>query len=1341
METNRLKDGSMFITRCVCLVVLLVVAMGAAAKGSYQYYFESLDMKDGLSQNSVSYILQDSRGFMWFATRSGLNRYDSQEFRVFNTENSSLGNNFTTYLFEREDGDLWVGTDAGIYIYSPRLDRFTRFDVETDSGERIEHTVTRIREDEAGQLWISVDFQGLFRYEPLSGRLFRCIATGIQEGQLANISDFWFENDTCWVGLYGDNLYYTSDGFRTLQPFRDESGREVFQNEIVLAHAAGRAGSMFVGSSKGLRLINGLGGKSELLLDAYVRALRYYSDDELWVGTETGLYIYRISTDSFIHLTASRMNDQYVLSDNAIYAICRDRERGMWIGSYFGGVNYYPYPYTLFEKYIPNSSQVFGKRVREFCGGRDGTVWFGTEDLGLYHFNPVTKEIRPFALPGGATNVHGLCMDGDYLWVGTFSSGLYRIDLRTNQVKVFRKGDSPNSLDANDVMSLYKDGRGDLWVGTSHGVLRYNWATNDFIRISHLNNINVLCFYEDSEGLLWFSTFANGVFCHDPVANTWKQYAYRAGEAGSLSCDKVPSIHEDAHGRLWFLTQGGGICRFDRQRDCFAVYGVKQGLPSNDTFRMEEDGSGNLWVSTGKGLFCFNPETGYRKVYTESDGLPSSNFNYQSGYKDAGGNLYFGTLNGFTVFNPATFTESNYVPPVFITGLRVLDKEVQVGAPDSPLTEDILFARRLTLPSDMNTFSLRVSVLSYHSFSRYHLEYRLEGVSNEWYKIDNRSNVIAFSHLPFGDYRLRIRFVDKTVSDTAERVLDICILPPFYLSRWACALYVFLLLLFAGLFVRYLRKRYRRRRLLLIRETEQRKEKELYDMKIDFFTNVTHEIRTPLTLIHGPLENILRDKDLLPGKVRDNLQVMSLNVDRLLSLVNQLLDFRKVEQPGFVLTLSSCAVTDLLKAMAQRFSALSDYRHLHFTLHADEDIRTQTDSEALQKVFSNLLNNAVKYAERSVDVRLWQEQDMVKLSVSNDGPVIPLEMREEIFKPFVQYRKNVRRYIAGTGIGLSLVHALVTQLGGRIYMDKDESVNRFMLEIPLVPVSDMPAEMPVQEAAEANQLLPSSCGEEVAASDETSQAKYTLLLVEDNEDMMDFIAKLLQPRYHLLKAGNGAEALEQLKAHAVSLIVSDVMMPVMDGMELCQQVKTGAEYSHIPFVLLTAKSTLQSKIEGIRYGADAYIEKPFSVDLLLSTIASLLKTREQLRKVFSASPFMPVSSIGVTETDKRFLQELASVTEANLGDVNFNIDALANCMHMSRSSLNRKIKGVLAMTPNDYIRQERLRKAYRLLKEGYRSNEVCFVVGFNTPSYFARCFQQQFGISPKELQKNGSECA
>ena len=355
--------------------------------------------------------------------------------------------------------------------------------------------------------------------------------------------------------------------------------------------------------------------------------------------------------------------------------------------------------------------------------------------------------------------------------------------------------------------------------------------------------------------------------------------------------------------------------------------------------------------------------------------------------------------------------------------------------------------------------------------------------------------------------------------------------------------------------------------------------------------------------------------------------------------------------------------------------------------------------------------------------------------------IIPPELREEIFKPFVQYRTGIRRYVSGTGIGLSLATALAGQLGGRIYMDKDEEVNRFILELPLRAVPATATGPTEPEEERAGDALPVQSAPEATASEGQPGTDYTLMLVEDNEDMAAFIAKLLRPLYRLVAAANGEEALERLKEHSVHLIVSDIMMPVMDGMELCRRVKTSTEYSHIPLILLTAKSTLQSKIEGIRSGADAYIEKPFSADLLLSTIASLLKSREQLRKVFSASPFLPVSSVGATDADKCFLQKLAAVTEENISNEAFSVDVLAEGLGMSRSSLNRKLKGVLDMTPNDYIRQERLRKAYRLLKEGYRSNEACLMVGFNTPSYFARCFQQQFGISPKDLQKNDEACA
>lgn len=506
---------------------------------------------------------------------------------------------------------------------------------------------------------------------------------------------------------------------------------------------------------------------------------------------------------------------------------------------------------------------------------------------------------------------------------------------------------------------------------------------------------------------------------------------------------------------------------------------------------------------------------------------------------------------------------------------------------------------------------------------------------------------------------------------------------------------------------------------------EREKERELYTAKIDFFTNVAHEIRTPLTLIKCPLGNVQASHSL-PDDVKEDLEIMELNTNRLLDLVNQLLDFRKTETKGFQLNFMEQDVAGLLRNTYRRFQPLAHEKELELTIDTPENLNVSVDKEGLTKIISNLLTNAVKYSNSYIHIRLYAEGDWMYLQVSNDGRIVPAEMREEIFKPFIQYKEGVINSVPGTGIGLALARSLAELHGGWLNMDGSLEENTFVLKLPLYHVETIAI-----ESVTTDDALQHS---EMAKSE--SLLGYTLLVVEDSKEIQTFIVKQLSSEYQIFTAENGVEALNVLKEQTVNLVISDVMMPEMDGMELCQHLKSDLETSHIPIVLLTARTTLQSKIEGMKLGADAYIEKPFSVEYLKVCIANLLNNREKLRMSFVNSPFVQTNSMALTKADEAFLKDLKEVVLENMQNPDFNLDDMASLLNMSRSSLNRKIKGVLDMTPNDYIRLERLKKAAQLLKEGNsKINEVCYTIGFNTPSYFAKCFQKQFGVLPKEFIK------
>lgn len=1324
-------------TFCV-LACFFITIFCQAQSVEEHYYFKNLSIRNGLSQNTVNAILQDRKGFMWLGTKDGLNRYDGLSFRKFKHDAAnprSIGNSFITSLYEDFNGNIWVGTDAGVYIYYPEKEAFEEFDCQSLEKTRIERSVSMIAGDKQGRVWIAVEAQGMFCYDTRQKLLRNYPLSEIS----SNIKCFTFDSGgTLWLGFYGDGLYYSKDNLATVHPYGSpEDGKREFEGGVITKIVQGNYNCLYIGSVKeGVSELNLTSGQVRNLLaidesgeSIFCRDLLPYSDNELWIGTESGIYIYNLRTAQFIHLRAS-LYDSYSLSDNAIYALYKDREEGLWIGSYFGGVDYYPRQYTYFAKYYPKNiaNSLHGKRVREFCRADDGTLWIGTEDGGLNHFNPKTKEFHFFEPSAGFTNIHGLCMDGSHLWVGTFSKGLRVIDTRTGVVlRTYMEGHTPHSLNDNSIFSICRTSAGEIYLGTLFGLLRYNRTQDNFDRIPELNGKFVYDIKEDSYGNLWLATYANGAYCYDVSVRRWKNYVFDAEDEKSLPYDKVLSVFEDSYRQIWLTTQGGGFCLFHPDTETFTRYGLKDGLPNDVVYQIVEDDDRFLWLTTNNGLVRFDPKTMEMKVFSTANGLPTNQFNYRSGFKDEAGNIYLGSINGFVAFDPRTFAENRQVPAVAITDFLLFNKEVPVGETDSPLKSSITFSDKVVLTADQNSFSFRIAALSYQAPRMNKLMYKLEGFDEGWLTI-GESPLVTYSNLGYGDYVFKVKASNSDgVWNEQETSLHLSILPPFYLSGWA---YCFYVLFFMGCLVCvifYFKRRNYRKQHRQMEMLEQEKEREVYHAKIDFFTNVAHEIRTPLTLIKGPLENIILKKEV-DSETKEDLYIMKQNTERLLNLTNQLLDFRKTETRGFRLNFTECDVVAVLRETYLRFTSLAKQRGLDFILELPQEcFMADVNQEALTKIISNLLNNGVKYASTYLRISLETDEKVFHIRTFNDGEMIPDTMKEEIFKPFVRLDKE-DEVTTGTGIGLALSRSLAELHQGSLMMEKGEEVNCFCLTLPVNQDSTI-----TLSAENVSQVEENSCGWEQEETD-TKEKKPMILVVEDNPDMLAFIRKQLTTEYSVLTAMNGIEALAVLDNHYVNLVVSDVMMPQMDGFELCKTIKSDLSYSHIPVVLLTAKTNIQSKIEGLELGADAYIEKPFSVEYLLANISSLIHNREKLRQTFAKSPFVAANTMALTKADEEFIWKLNDIIQANLHNPEFSMEDMADALKMSRSSFYRKIKGVLDLSPNEYLRLERLKQAAQLLKEGKsRVNEICYTVGFNSPSYFSKCFLKQFGVLPKDF--------
>ena len=1334
------------------IIILFLLHFPCFLKGEESYYFRRFGIDNGLPHNTVSCIIQDRQGFMWFGTKDGLSRYDGYTFKTFKhdkKDKNSIGNNFIRSLYQDENGDIWVGTDDGIYIYHPETERFLHFDQPASDGTMILAAVNDIKCDRNGNIWLTAGWQGVFLYDFKKKEL-----VSFRQDVTINAWCVCIDRDNkVWIGTHRNGLGCYDQQLNRFESIRvsiegennlqDDIYRVFFDNynDILIGTANGGIKKLNLIDKQLKPFMTEIEGDKQGTL--FIRDIMRRSDNELWIATESGIYIYNTQKQTVKNLRHEHA-DPFSISDNAIYSIYKDREEGIWIGTYFGGINYYPPQYSPFKRIYPmdNTSGLKGKRIREFQQDVSGGIWIGTEDAGLNYFNPVNRTFKNFTSDGkqgslAYSNIHGLQVDGDKIWVGTFAYGMNVIDIKTQQViRYYKKTEDPNSLCNNNVFSIYRDHSGNLWVGTINGLNLYNPQNDNFTKIAYTGNTFIYDIFESYDGILWFASFGSGLFRYNPRNDDWKVFLHNQEDSTSICHNKIISIFEDSKRNLWLTTEGGGISQLNPAKENFISYTTDNGLPNNVVYKILEDNNQQLWLSTNNGLCCFNPVNKTFKTYTQSDGLPGNPFNYKSGLKSPDGELYFGCLNGFISFNPSSFSENKFIPPVIITDFRLFNKGVTIGDKNSPLKKSISYTNEIKLKHNQSSFSFDFAALSYTAPEKNKYAYILKGFEREWTTMsDNHS--ITYSNLPPGDYVFQVKGSNSDgIWNESATGLKISIYPPFYSSKPAYFVYLLFLIGFVMYLLISFKKRidYRNKRKLELFENE--KDKELYQAKIAFFTNIAHEIRTPLSLIKGPLDHILTE-NINEEERSENLEVIRRNTNRLLDLSNQLLDFRKVEEKGFQLNYMNTDIKQLILDIYTRFKPTVLQKGLSFELQfPEESLFADVDREAFTKIISNLFTNAIKYGISQIvlileycrDANKENEASHFAIRVTNNGNIIPEDKKEKIFQPFYQIDdENGNKVNQGTGLGLPLARSLAELHHGNLYFDASSgALNVFVLRLPLKQLSSISIQKENENQVEEYGI------EEKA----TPSAKPTLLIVEDDKEMVQFLQGKLKNQYHVAKALNGKIALEELAKEEVDIVVTDIMMPEKDGLKLCTEIKSNVHYSHIPVIILTAKSDLKSKIEGLDAGADAYVEKPFSMEHLSAQISNLLSNRNKIKQAFINSPSQNIGSIAVTKADENFLEKVTQIINKNLSDTFFNVDSLSEELHMSRSSLHRKIKGISELTPNDFIQLVRLKRAADLLKEGsYRISEICFLVGFNSSSYFSKSFKKQFGMSPKDFVK------
>lgn len=1307
-----------------CLIISLSIHLCGYAILPTQFHFRHYNIENGVSSNNISTLFQDQKGYIWIGTENGLNRFDGNQFTLYQKNNPLYSNfhaNSINTICETTDKELWLGTDNGVFIYNQVKDTFTPFVKQTNDKTSITSWITHIIQDKAGNIWIATHKQGIFLFNTQTDKL-----TQFEIPQNDNIVTRILNDEQNNIWLSGP--YQLCKLNKVNNTFETYAIEEKTESIYSMALWEDSSNHIWIGTwDKGLwkldsrtkqveKYLTGEKGKGIL----HIHSILEYSPELLLIGSDDGLTIFNpVTHESFLYDNYG--DNEKSLSDKFIYPILKDREGGVWIGTYYNGINYLP-PYCgQFNGYFESSDiPYFNSRIiSRFCEGENGNIWIASDDSGLSCFNPSTMQFLDFngREKLNKHNLHALCMVDKDLWIGTYGDGIQILNIQTGVIKNYSIS---NGLDENSIYSIFKDSQGQIWTGSMNGICQYDAPKQRFTPIKYLEAL-VIEIAEDAKGNLWIATQGKGLFRYSPQKNKeWKKYGLEKG-FNSLTVNHL-CINKD--NEIWAATSEG-LYLYNPLKDIFTYPPLR--LP-NECITAILEGEDCLWLTTAKGLVKYTPTTQETQIFTKSDGLQSEAFIMASALKTRNGEFYIGSINGFNTFYPHLLKLNTQKPNVVLTGLEIFNQKINTQK-DGILPEAIDHLKEIHLSYKDNVITLNYAALSYCTPQKNQYAYILEGFDKGWNYVGSQHST-TYTNLPAGTYTFRVKASNNdNIWNEEGTSIRIIVHPPFYLSLPFKIGYVVLFLLALGLLLRYVIHRSEKKHAKAIDELNSKKEIEIHEAKINFFTMIAHEIRTPVSLIIGPLEKIMQSTHI-PANERQELEIIDRNSQRLLYLVNQLLDFRKVEQKEMRMKFTSQSIKDLMQAVCERFSPTLQQNGVNFSVtYPNEHFHADVDKEAITKVLSNLLTNANKYTESRIEVRFQEhpEKQTFSIEVQDNGKGMSEEELTKIFKPFYQASENK----PGTGIGLSIVKGIVEAHHGQVNVTSQPGHgSSFMITLPQKQ-ENLSAE---EEENQAGSPLPEDIIPEQNATAAMSQKVLPIMLiVDDNEDMLNFLSSHFQTSYTIVTAVDGVDALNKLKEQEVALIISDWMMPNMNGIDLCKAVRNNQLTSHIPFILLTAKTDTEAKITSMNCGADAYIEKPFSLQYLEACIKNLLELRLQLRQKFSQMPTVSINSIAANQSDKVFLEKMNHLIEENLNNEELSVDFLAEKLCISRSGLFVKIKGLANTTPNEMIQIIRLKKAASLLLENqYRINEVSYMVGFNNPSYFSKCFQKQFGMKPGE---------
>jgi len=1342
-------------TRMFFLILILILAINTLTKAIVPHNelsFEIFTQENGLPNNLIQYIYQDSKGWMWIGTSQGLSRFDGYTFVNFLTnpgDSASIKGNLVRVIKEDSKGNLLVGTEnGGLNVFDREKESFSH-PCNAFSGTTFRDvSVNDIAIDGAGKIYIGTEFNILIYEEEGTVKLIEPVQEdgAVFKGKFVRNLEF-DERGMLWVGT-NQGLYLYNPQTNTIEyfglPSENRQGQEIWE----LFYDG--EGDLWVGTySEGLFLI------STKTLDIHpvflnpqidraetVRSVSKSTFGEFWIGTRGGLYVYSKKkgvTGFFRH----NERDSRSLSNNSILSVFHDALGETWIGTRHG-LNLLSKSKQVFhhfgalsgdDKYL-NSSIIYAFWIDD-----EGKIWIGTEDGGINIYNPQTGRYRYLMAGENGNSISQNCIkafhdDGQgNLWVGTYLGGIDVISLKTGKISHFSHDpDDPQSLSDNRVWDFCPDANQNIWIATSSGVDRYNYQTKIFEHFPFLNgNVQVSWIEKDSQGNLWIGGLDELIY-FNPLSNDIKRYP-----------ERTRSMYEDSQNRIWIATMDKGIALYSTENGALRYYSESDGLSNNQALCILEDSSNNLWISTNNGLSRFHADKGYFRNFTSRDGLSNNQFCYGAAYKTGSGQMLFGSVSGFNIFDPAEVMEEEKDVPIVLTDLKIFNKSVPIGKHNKDvLQRSVSETDEIVLRYDQNVFTVEFAALNFANSGRNQYSYKLEGFNRDWSEPGSTRSA-TYTNLNPGTYQLRIKNVKPGTTDTGyEAQLKIVVLPPFWKTIWFLTLIFSFIIFMIFILVRFLINREKIKNQLVFERVNARKLHELDMMKLKFFTNISHDIRTPLTLIIGPLERIMK-QDLSRKEIRENLHLVTRNAHNLNNLITQLLDFRKLESGNLKLSLTQSDLVDFIRNIVDSFSEMATEKQVTLKFHSlTNRLYTSFDPGKIERILNNLLSNAFKFTEAGGTISVTcsvvfdiddddftskeKERQYVEIVVRDTGRGIQDKNLNKIFQRFFQTEDEAND--SGTGIGLALVKELVKLHQGKIFVtSRPGKGTRFTIRFP----HQLPAaKKHVEESAESS-VVQLAEPEDPLFQEEVRMHHKLMLIVEDNSDVRQFISSHFSSSFQIVEAVNGEAGWEKALEIIPDIIISDILMPKTDGYELCRRIKADERTSHIPVLLLTALHSKDHEIKGLTTGADDYITKPFDLTILQAKVENILSIRNSLKEKFGRNIVLEPQNVVISSPDEHFLQRVIGVVEKNMSDNELDIERFSELVGVSRMQLYRKLHALTDMTVKEFIRHIRLKRAAQLLiQKRMNVSEVAYAVGFNDLSHFRKCFKREFGMSASE---------